>query len=76
MRPFYFVHKTTGHHACGHFGDRNVDTHGSSHLVGSEVRKTMVWVNHVITELGFQMVMIGLHNSSKEVVRTGMGEGS
>ena len=72
MRPFYPTHKTTGDLPCGHLGDYNVDTLGSRHL-RSEVRKTIIWANHMTVGLGFppefQMVKPGLFRSSKEAVR-------
>lgn len=76
LKPFYFAHRTTGDLACGHLGDYNVDTLGSRHL-GSEVRKTMIWANHMTTGLGFppgfQMVKFGFCSSSKEAERPPQG---
>ena len=60
---FCFILHTKSLGISGHFRDDNLDTYGSSHLVGSEVRKkTMVSVYHMITDLefpaGFQMVKL------------------
>lgn len=59
--------------AWGHWGGYTVGTHGCRHLVRSQVRQTMMWVDPMVTELEspteLQMFKLRFRGSSREAVR-------